>query len=63
MNFFSAYNVPFEVAVDFDDEEVCTANTDVKACEPYVTAAAVGGGGGILGFSLCYVQHTPPIGS
>lgn len=56
-----SYVVPFELAVDFDDAEHCTANTDPTTCEAAVLAEAAGEAGGILGFSLCYVQHTPPI--
>lgn len=49
--------VPFELGVDFNDDEFCTANNDAQACEFYGGAAAiVVGGGGILGFSLCYAQ-------
>lgn len=55
-----SYQTPFELGVDFDDDEVCTAITDTKTCESLISSASVGGGGGILGFSLCYVQYTPP---
>jgi len=55
------WQTPFEVGVDFDSHEVCTANTSAATCESQQTASNVGGGGGILGFSLCYIQHTPPI--
>jgi hypothetical protein len=49
--------VPFELAVDFNDDEYCTANDSGKICEMYTDkAAATTGGGGILGFSLCYAQ-------
>jgi len=49
--------VPFELAVDFNDDEFCNAKTDAKTCEYYGGADhAVTGGGGILGFSLCYAQ-------
>lgn len=56
-----SYAVPFELGVDFDDAEFCTADEDPTNCEPFVLATEAGNGGGILGFSLCYVQHTPPI--
>ena len=49
--------MPFELGVDFNDDEFCTANTDAKTCEFYGGAAVgVVGGGGILGFNLCYAQ-------
>merc|ERR1711936_406603 len=49
--------VPFELAVDFNDDEFCSAKTSGKICEFYSGAgAALTGGGGILGFSLCYTQ-------
>jgi len=52
--------VPFELNVDFNDDEFCTAKTDAKTCEFYGGAAyQVLGGGGILGFSLCYYQIDP----
>jgi len=56
-----SYTTPFEVGVTFDSHEICTANTDPTTCESQVAASNLGGGGGILGFSLCYVQYTPPI--
>ena len=52
---------PFELGVDFDDQEVCSANETPDECEALVESESKGGGGGILGFSLCYVQHVPPI--
>ena len=61
ISFYVAWQTPFEVGVDFDSHEVCTANTSAATCESQQTASNVGGGGGILGFSLCYIQHTPPI--
>ena len=60
-DFDIAYTTPFEVGVTFDNHEICTARTDPTTCESQVAASNLGGGGGILGFSLCYVQHTPPI--
>lgn len=49
--------VPFELGVDFNDDEFCSANTAANTCEFYGGASQkVTGGGGILGFSLCYVQ-------
>lgn len=49
--------VPFELGVDFNDDEFCTAKTDAKTCEFYGGAAVgVVGAGGILGFNLCYAQ-------
>ena len=60
-DFYIAYTTPFEVGVTFDSHEICTANTDPTTCESQVAASNLGGGGGILGFSLCYVQYTPPI--
>jgi len=56
-----SWQTPFEVGVDFDSHEVCTARTDSNTCESQVSISNTGGGGGILGFSLCYIQHTPPI--
>ena len=53
---FAALSVPFELGVDFNDDEVCTANAG-NTCELQSgTAAKTTGGGGILGFSLCYTQ-------
>jgi len=50
-------SVPFELSVDFNDDEACTANSNSDTCEfASGKAAATGGGGGILGFSLCYTQ-------
>jgi len=57
---FLAYNIPFEVGVSFDDQEVCTDAATPDLCESVITAETFMGGG-ILGFSLCYVQHIPPI--
>jgi len=49
--------VPFELAVDFNDDEFCSDRASGKKCEFYSGAgAALTGGGGILGFSLCYTQ-------
>lgn len=56
-----SYGVPFEVGVEFDDSDVCSAATDLQTCESlHEAAAAISGGGGNLGFSLCYIQQTPP---
>jgi len=55
-----SYNIPFEVGVAFDDQEYCTSNATANLCESVVTEETFGAGG-ILGFSLCYVQHIPPI--
>jgi len=55
-----SYSVPFELGVDFDDDEICTAVTNPVTCEALIEASSLGGGGGILGFSLCYVQYAPP---
>ena len=54
---FAALSVPFELGVDFNDDEVCTANTGGATCE-FMSGktASTTGGGGILGFSLCYIQ-------
>jgi len=55
-------SVPFELAVDFNDDEFCTTNLDADNCEFVGGNAASAaqkvlvGGGGILGFSLCYQQ-------
>lgn len=56
-----SHAVPFEIAVDFDDTEICTTNTTPLVCEAKVLAIGDGGAGGILGFSLCYDQKTVPI--
>lgn len=49
--------VPFELEVNMDDDEMCTANTSGVTCEfQSGTAVAATGGGGITGFSLCYTQ-------
>jgi hypothetical protein len=57
---FTAYAVPFEVGVSFDDQEDCTDAATSLICESTVLAET-GGAGGILGFSLCYIQHIPPV--
>lgn len=52
-----ALSVPFELGVDFNDDEFCTANTAANTCEFYGGATqTVVGAGGILGFNLCYNQ-------
>lgn len=56
-----SYNVPFELGVDFNDNEFCQTDETPDECESLVESESKGGGGGILGFSLCYVQHVPPI--
>merc|ERR1711953_462465 len=49
--------VPFELGVDFNDDEFCTAITSSLTCEFMSgSSASTTGGGGILGFSLCYTQ-------
>merc|ERR1712141_756647 len=49
--------VPFELAVDFNDDEFCSNRASGVKCEFYSgKSAATTGGGGILGFSLCYAQ-------
>merc|ERR1712141_628765 len=50
-----SYSVPFNVGVNFDQDEFCTVNTDGDTCEFLGTIAAAGGAGSV-GFSLCYVQ-------
>merc|ERR1711874_555394 len=49
--------VPFELGVDFNDDEFCTAVTAGNTCE-FISgsSSSTTGGGGILGFSLCYTQ-------
>lgn len=56
-----SWATPFEVGVEFDSHEYCGANTTGATCESQTAGSNANGGGGILGFSLCYVQHTPPI--
>jgi len=60
-----SYVTPFVLGVDFDNNEVCEAEeagTGPDECEGIVgDEADEAGGAGQLGFSLCYVQHTPPI--
>ena len=57
--------MPFELGVDFNDDEFCTAIASADKCEWYGGSAASAaqkvlvGGGGILGFSLCYNQVDP----
>ena len=54
---YTANHVPFELGVDFNDDEVCTAETNPTTCEfLVVNSASISGGGGITGFSLCYTQ-------
>jgi len=49
--------VPFELAVDFNDDEFCSNRASGVKCEFYSgKSATTTGGGGILGFSLCYTQ-------
>jgi len=62
-----SYVTPFVLGVDFDNFEICASTATAGADQPdqcegvHEEAAAEAGGGGTLGFSLCYVQHTPPI--
>lgn len=57
MHLVLALSTPFEISVDFNDDELCTANTDATTCEWTAGSAAnLVGGGGILGFSMCYQQ-------
>ena len=67
---YLAYTTPFILGVSFDNNEICTSEAiypgnDASECEGIVGSDEAGegetGGGGHLGFSLCYVQHTPPI--
>ena len=63
-----AYTTPFVLGVHTDQDEVCTSQSsfpggNTSECEGIVQQADANGGGGQLGFSLCYVQHTPPIWS
>ena len=54
---FAALAVPFELGVDFNDDEFCTAVTAGNTCEHASgSSSSTTGGGGILGFSLCYTQ-------
>lgn len=56
-----SYGVPFEVGVNFDESDVCVGTTDLATCESLTEQNAnVNGGSGNLGFSLCYIQQTPP---
>jgi len=49
--------VPFELAVDFNDDEFCSNKASGVKCEFYSgKSTSTTGGGGILGFSLCYAQ-------
>jgi len=60
-----SYVTPFVLGVDFDNNEVCETEaqgTLPEECEGIGgNVANMAGGSGALGFSLCYVQHTPPI--
>jgi len=53
-------SVPFELGVDFNDDEFCTTIDDSQTCEWFSGTAKANqnlvGAGGILGFSLCYYQ-------
>jgi len=60
-----SFVTPFVLGVDFDNNEICQSDalpSTPDECEgiggPVANEA---GGAGQLGFSLCYVQHTPPI--
>jgi len=49
--------VPFELGVDFNDDEFCSSKASGVKCEFYSgKSTSTTGGGGILGFSLCYAQ-------
>jgi hypothetical protein len=57
-----SYGVPFEVGVEFDESDHCSTTTTLDLCESLTEQNAnLNGGSGNLGFSLCYIQHTPPI--
>ena len=64
-----AYATPFVLGVNFDNNEICASGSkypggNALECEGIGGAeeeANENGGAGQLGFSLCYVQHTPPI--
>jgi len=63
-----SYVTPFVLGVNFDNQEFCEesgdgmASTTPDRCEGVAgTITNMNGGAGQLGFSLCYVQHTPPI--
>jgi len=57
-----SYVTPFVLGVDFDNNEICAAEAaGPDDCEGASIKNSVNGGSGSLGFSLCYVQHTPPI--
>ena len=52
-----ALAVPFELGVDFNDDEFCSSKASGVKCEFYSgKSTSTTGGGGILGFSLCYAQ-------
>lgn len=51
-----SYDVPFRMGFITDEQEVCTNHDTAINCESVVGTADVGGGGGILGFSICYTQ-------
>merc|ERR1711997_405443 len=54
-----SHHTPFELGVDFNDDEHCTAKTGTKTCEfPVAASTSIAGSGGITGFSLCYTQGT-----
>jgi len=59
-----SYVTPFVLGVDFDSVEVCSeAESETpNECEGvHEDEADATGASGSLGFSLCYVQHTPPV--
>jgi len=64
-----SYATPFVLGVNFDNNEICASGSkypggNALECEGIGGAeeeANENGGAGQLGFSLCYVQHTPPI--
>ena len=52
-----ALSVPFELNVDFNDDEFCTAETSAVTCEFAASNVAdTMGAGGILGFNMCFQQ-------
>jgi len=67
-----SYVTPFVLGVDFDNNEICAPAIEennvigtVQNCEGVADseAAITPGASGSLGFSLCYIQHTPPYDS
>jgi len=57
-----SYVTPFVLGVDFDNQEICgMAAAGADECEGVTDISEENGGGGSLGFSLCYIQYTPPV--